>query len=324
MEDLLLGKSRAIAAVRQQVLLVAKHETEILLVGETGTGKGLLARMVHAMSLRALGPFVPINVAEISNDLLASELFGHEKGAFTGAVNSKLGLLASAHDGTLFLDEVEAIPSAVQVSLLNALEEKRFRRVGGIDQMTSNFRLIAATNVDLETLVKEGRFRNDLYFRLNKFKIELPPLRERSEDIPFLIEYFLAHHVEPAEQKLRFSSEALRYLQNYSWPGNVRELKTLVERLEVLKNGEVTLKDVQDIMEPLIKELPRWKEAKARFERELLQQAWYVCRGNQHQMAKELYLSRSTLRDLLQRYGLKHSTSGKRKNENPPLAPDAL
>lgn len=320
MEDFIWGKSRTMAVVRQQVLWIAEREIEVLLLGETGTGKGLLARMIHAQSCRASNPFVPVNVAEIPRDLLASELFGYEKGAFTGAVNRKTGLFESAHNGTLFLDEVEAIPSTVQVSLLNVIEEKHFRRIGGIDRIRSNFRLIAATNVDLERLVKDGLFRGDLYYRIEKFKIELPPLRDQPEDVPLLIEYFLTHQIEPSGRKLRFSSEALRYLKDYTWPGNVRELKNLVERLEVLHNGEVTLKHVMEMLAPGIEVLPRWKDAKTKFERELLQRAWSLCRGNKHQMAKQLGLPRSTLRDLLRRYDLEHPTEGKREAKIRPLS----
>lgn len=302
MEDLIFGKSRAMATVRQQVLLVAKRGTEVLLTGETGTGKGLLARVIHEQSPRASNPFVPVNVAEVPRELLASELFGHEKGAFTGALNIKIGLLESAHNGTLFLDEVEAIPATVQASLLNVIEEKQFRRVGRTDRMKSNFRLIAATSVRLESLVKEGLFRSDLFYRLEKFKIRLPPLRERPEDIPFLIEYFSNHLSEPLERKPRYTSEALHYLQKYTWPGNVRELKNFIERLAVFNQEEVTLRHILPIFEPGFDDLPRWKEAKTQFERELLQRAWFLCRGNQYQMAKLLGLPRSTLRDLLQRH----------------------
>ncbi|HEU5161812.1 MAG TPA: sigma-54 dependent transcriptional regulator, partial [Thermoanaerobaculia bacterium] len=210
-----------------------------LLLGESGTGKGLVARLLHDLSEHASAPYVDLNCAGLSHELLESELFGHERGAFTGAHAAKQGLLEVAGGGTLFLDEVGELTPSIQARLLKVLEEKTFRRVGGLRDLSVRVRLVAATNRDLRAEVEAGRFRRDLYFRLNVIAIEMPPLRERVQDIPLLARRILdglAHDLGRGE--LRVSHRALRRLESYSWPGNVRELRNVLERAALLSAGD--------------------------------------------------------------------------------------
>jgi transcriptional regulator with GAF, ATPase, and Fis domain len=218
---------------------IADTDSTVLVTGESGTGKELVAKTIHYNSSRARNTFVPLNCAAIPKDILESELFGHEKGAFTGAVSTRIGRFELANNGTLFLDEIGELAPSLQVKLLRVLQEKEFERVGGIKTIKVDVRIIAATNRDLEKAVKEGTFREDLYYRLNVIPLHLPPLRKMREDIPLLIEHFV---IEISKRKKKeppkISDETMSYLVNYRWPGNVRELENLIERLIILKEGD--------------------------------------------------------------------------------------
>jgi transcriptional regulator with GAF, ATPase, and Fis domain len=219
---------------------VAPTDATVLVLGETGTGKELIARAIHRISPRRERTFVKLNCASIPSGLLESELFGHEKGAFTGAVSQKLGRLELAHQGTLFLDEVGEIPLELQPKLLRALQEKEFERLGGTRTIRVDLRLIAATNRDLDQMVKEGSFRSDLYYRLKVFPIELPPLRERPEDIPLLVSYFVDKHARHLGRRIEtISPETMAALTQWRWPGNIRELENFLERAVILSQGTV-------------------------------------------------------------------------------------
>jgi transcriptional regulator with PAS, ATPase and Fis domain len=235
----LVGRSRVFNQMLELVQRVAPSDTTVLLLGESGTGKELVARAVHNESPRARGPFVPVECSGLSETLFESELFGHEKGSFTGAHTRKIGLIESARGGTLFLDEVGDIPLSQQVKLLRLLETGTFRRVGGVEPLQTDFRLVLATHRDLEVMVRDGVFRQDLYYRVNAFPIELPPLRARGDDLRLLIDSMLAR-LAP-QRKLSVDPETLRLLHGYAFPGNIRELRNILERAILLADGEVIL-----------------------------------------------------------------------------------
>lgn len=231
----MVGKSAPMQRVYELISKVAPSRANVLVTGESGTGKELVAKAIHFNSPRRDHPFVPVNCGAIPETLLESELFGHEKGAFTGASGQKAGLFEVANNGTIFLDEIGELPASMQVKLLRVLQEREFRRVGGTRDLTVDVRLIAATNKDLAGETKEGRFREDLYYRLNVIHIPLPPLRERMEDIPLLISHFYQSH---AGHDIKVSEAALRLLLDYPWPGNIRELHNVLERCLILGSSE--------------------------------------------------------------------------------------
>jgi len=236
----IIGEADAMAEVLERVVQIAPVNSTVLVTGESGTGKERIARGIHALSPRRHRPFIAANVVALPETLLESELFGHEKGSFTGAIGQRKGFFELANKGTLFLDEIGEMPLSTQTKLLRVLEEREFMRVGGEDSITVDVRFIAATNQELRQLVDLGRFRRDLYYRLNVLRIELPPLRERREDIPILIEHFIRESsAEHDRLRVTVSPDALRLLSEYSWPGNVRELKNLVESMVVLAPGTV-------------------------------------------------------------------------------------
>jgi sigma-54 specific flagellar transcriptional regulator A len=235
----LVGVSDAIADVRSLVSKVAPTEATVLLQGESGTGKEVIARLVHDCSERADGPFIPVNCGAIPGELLESELFGHEKGAFTGAVASRKGRFELAEGGTLFLDEIGDMPYEMQVKLLRVLQERTFERVGGGKTIKCNVRVVAATHQNLEQHVEEGKFRMDLYYRLNVFPLEVPALRERTADIEGLAQRFIDSFSAQARGAIRLEDDALAHLRLYAWPGNVRELGNLIERLIILNTDEM-------------------------------------------------------------------------------------
>ncbi|RMF86005.1 MAG: sigma-54-dependent Fis family transcriptional regulator, partial [Nitrospinota bacterium] len=229
------GESAAIQRVKELATLAAQNDAPVLLLGETGTGKGVLARWIHAQSPRHAAPFVEVNCAALKGDLLASELFGHVRGAFTGAVQERQGLIEVAEGGTLFLDEIGDMGEELQAQVLTVLEEKRYRRLGESRERRAEFRLLCATHRDLQQEVKQGRFRQDLYFRLHVFPISLPPLRERPEDLPGLVRHLLTTLGAPSSE---VSPPVMALLQSYPWPGNIRELRNVLERALLLARGQ--------------------------------------------------------------------------------------
>lgn len=235
----IVGSSLGIRKVYQIIEQSAPTQASVLISGESGTGKELVAQTIHQLSPRASQPYVAINCAAIPETLLESEIFGHEKGAFTGAIERRLGCFELAHRGTLFLDEIAEMTPATQVKLLRVLQERTFRRVGGKQEQTVDVRVIAATNVNPIDAVQKGKLREDLFYRLNVFAIELPPLRERKEDIPLLVQAFLAELNAKNDKKVKaVGSAAMRVIENYHWPGNIRELKNVLERATILASGD--------------------------------------------------------------------------------------
>ncbi len=232
----LIGSSRQMQRVYQRVRQAAASSAiPVLLLGETGTGKDLVAQTIHQLSDRKNGPYVPINLGALPSELVASELFGHERGSFTGAVRQHKGVFESGRDGTIFLDEIEAISEKIQVSLLRLLEQKTFRRLGGKETYDTNARIVAASNANLDELVRNGYFRQDLYYRLDVFRVDLPALQERQEDIPLLSQEFLAKFgLAYKKENLKLSPECIQIFQEYEWPGNIRELKNVIQRAAII------------------------------------------------------------------------------------------
>ncbi len=313
----LSGESPAIRRVKTEIERVAPTDATVLIVGESGVGKEVAARMIHELSVRRNRPFVEVNCAAIPDELIESELFGHEKGAFTGATTVKRGKFELANGGTLFLDEIGDMSLSAQAKVLRVLQEKRFERLGGTKTLEVDVRVIAATNKDLQKEIVAGRFRQDLFFRLNVVPIRIPPLRERPEDIPLLVEEFLqelAQHTGLGQKSLE--PEVLEALKRYSWPGNVRELRNLIERLVIMASGpKITLKDLPPEISPVTPqpEAPspdpwfvcdNFKEARQLFEREFLRRKMAKFQGNISQTAEAIGLERSYLHRKLKALGL--------------------
>ena len=243
----LVGNSPAMQSIRQDIEQVAKSDANVLILGESGTGKEVVARNVHFHSRRRDKAFVPVNCGAIPPDLLESELFGHEKGAFTGAISSRLGRFSMAEGGTLFLDEIGEMTMAMQVKLLRVLEERTFERVGGTKTIEADVRIIAATNRNLKEMVAQGKFREDLYFRLDVYPIKLPALRDRIEDLPLLVNELICRLEHNKGSSVRFSTDAIMALSRYHWPGNVRELANQIERMAIKHPcGLVTAADLPE------------------------------------------------------------------------------
>ncbi len=305
--------------VKKLILKIAKSNSTVLIRGESGTGKELIARSIHTNSLRSSETFQAVNCAAINENLLESELFGHEKGSFTGAIAEKKGLFEIAHNGTLFLDEIGELDISLQAKILRALQEKQIRRVGGIRDIDVDVRVVAATNRDLLHMVEEKRFREDLYYRLNVLSIELPALRERRTDVPVLIEYFLKKHTRGTTRKITFSADARRLLDDYSYPGNVRQLESALERAILLcENDHVTLEDLPPEMTngsiPASGDLFKLPPEGVNFEdveRSLIMQAMDRTDNNITKSAKLLGLTFRTLQYRLEKFGFKKDeTSG--------------
>jgi formate hydrogenlyase transcriptional activator len=236
----IVGTSAPLKKVLSRISRVAPTDSSVLITGETGTGKELVARAIHRRSQRSSRTFVSVNCAVIPRDLIASELFGHEKGAFTGATQRRLGRFELAEKGTIFLDEVGELPAETQIALLRVLQEHEFERVGGTGSIRTDVRVVAATNRDLEAAIAAGTFRSDLYYRLNVFPIEMPTLRERSEDIPLLVGYFLERFARKAGKSFQMvNKQSLDLLQSYPWPGNIRELQNVIERSVIVSDAEI-------------------------------------------------------------------------------------
>ncbi len=314
----LSGKSRAIQKVRAEIERVAPTDATVLIMGESGVGKEVAARMIHELSLRRNGPFIEVNCAAIPEELIESELFGHERGAFTGATTSKRGKFDLAHGGTLFLDEIGDMSLSAQAKVLRVLQEKRYERLGGTKVIEVDVRVIAATNKNLDEEIRSGHFREDLYFRLNVVPITIPPLRERKEDIPILVEEIISELAfNTGLGKKRLSDKVLEAFMDYSWPGNVRELKNLIERLVIMASGEeITIEDLPPEFckrktKPIsISEEEPWfvcdnfKQARNLFEREFLRRKIAKFGGNISQTAEAIGLERSYLHRKLKALGL--------------------
>ncbi|MCL7927758.1 MAG: sigma-54 dependent transcriptional regulator [marine benthic group bacterium] len=301
----IVGSSRGMERVMELVGTVAETDASVVIRGESGTGKELIARAIHGASPRRFFPIVAVNCGAIPETLLESELFGHEKGAFTGAHYRRKGKLELANGGTLFLDEIGEIPAKMQVDLLRVLESHRFNRLGGAQEIESDFRLVCATNRDLEALVKEGRFREDLYYRIHVFSIEIPPLRERREDIPLLVEHFvekLSRSMGKPSKQLSEESEEL--LQAYDWPGNVRELENAIERAMVI--GTTDSIRPQDLPLQVEQEggTPRDRSLES-LESEHIARVLREESGNVSQAARVLGIDRGTLYNKIKKYGIR-------------------
>ena len=337
----LVGRSDAIQRVRHMMGQVANTEVSVLITGESGTGKEVVARNLHLNSARADKPFVPINCGAIPRELLESELFGHEKGAFTGAISSRAGRFELADGGTLFLDEIGDMPLNMQVKLLRVLQERSFERVGGVKTIQTDVRILAATHKDLEKMIDEGEFRQDLYYRINVFPIEMPSLRERADDVPLLLNELITVMEAENRGSVRFNSGAIESLRRHSWPGNVRELANLVERMAILHpHGIVGIEDLpkkfrhltdQEINETGMADLPDavtksvvpikgpvsadgnsllplngldLKEYLANLEKDLIEQALDDSGGVVARAADRLQIRRTTLVEKMRKYQL--------------------
>ena len=308
----MIGRSPIMARLLETVEQVAPSDATILISGESGTGKELVAGAIHYNSLRKDGPFIKVNCAALTETLLESELFGHEKGAFTGAIRRKEGRIFQAHQGTLFLDEISEMSAAMQVKLLRVLQEREITRVGGEETIKVDVRILAATNKDLLQEIKAGRFRPDLYYRLNVVHLELPPLRERSEDIPLLAVHFLKTFSLKNNKKIKgFTPQAMDWLIKYHWPGNVRELMNVVERGVVLSQAEyLDLTDLPVIPEQGLQQYIQPKENIGvevpldEVEKAAIIKALDNVQGNKSEAARRLGITRRTLHKKLKKYGL--------------------
>jgi len=320
----IITRSPAIVEILAKLNSVKDSTASILITGESGVGKEVFARYVHFTSIRNAGPFVSINCAALSEDLLLSELFGHEKGAFTGAIERKIGKFELANGGTLFLDEIGDMSPATQAKLLRVLEENSFERVGGTKRISVDIRIIAATNHNLRELIRDGRFRNDLYYRIAAIEIFLPPLRTRKEDIPYLAEHFIQQYAERYHKRIEgLSPEVLQRWLSYDWPGNIRELQNVVHQSVLLCKGnrikvDCLLGDLIDnsgwysqieIDTETSNSLPRsLKESShymlEKFERQQIERALSLAKGNKSKAARMLGITRKTLSDKIKKYSL--------------------
>ena len=306
----LIGKSKVMRDIFHLIKIVSSSDSSILISGGTGTGKEMIADAIHFNGARKKGPYIKVSCATISKDILESELFGHVKGAFTGAIREKKGRFELADKGTILLDDVDDIPIELQVKLLRVLEEHSFEKVGGTKKIKVDIRVIAATKVDLQKMVNEGKFRADLFYRLNVVPIYVPPLRERREDIHILIEHFIK--IYSRDKPLRFAPSVIKRLIDYSWPGNVRELRNIIERLALISEGEVITENLlpDELLgspQPLVNSLSEnepLNEILEKTEIIILKNALSKTNGNQSQTAKLLEIPLSTLRSKLQKYGL--------------------
>jgi transcriptional regulator with PAS, ATPase and Fis domain len=309
-EDLLLpdevvGESPAIKKVMEMVNTVAKTDSTVMILGESGTGKELIARAIHSRSSRRYFPIITINCGAYPEGLLESELFGHEKGSFTGAVYQRKGKLEMTDKGTLFLDEIGNISEKMQMDLLRVIETKKFTRLGGDRTIDVDFRVISATNKDLEKAVKEENFREDLYYRLNVFSIVLPPLRERRSDIPLIARYFLNKYAQSMNKNVTdFSPQALEMFAGYDWPGNIREVRNAVERAMVVAKGNQI--QVDDLSFPFPSPpRPSGGESLEEVEKDQIEKILNQTKGNIAQAADILKISRLTLYNKIEKYHLK-------------------
>jgi two-component system response regulator PilR (NtrC family) len=314
--DNIIGKSKPMQQVYDLVQLAAPSRSNILVLGESGTGKELVAKAIHHHSRRAEGPFITVNSGSMPADLLESNLFGHVRGAFTGAVNSKKGLFELANNGSVFFDEIGNIPIDTQSKLLRVIQEREFMRLGGVETVKVDVRLIAATNADLEAAVQQGTFREDLFYRLNVITVNLPPLRKRTEDIPLLAQHFLLQYARENDKAIRdVSPRAMELLLDYHWPGNVRELENAIERAVVLSTGPVL--DV-DLLPSSVRQpdshgltppaLPpngiAFRDAVSQYERQIIIRALQASGGVQKRAAELLQVKPTTLHEMMKRLNI--------------------
>src|SRR5437660_6837653 len=317
----IVGKSEPMLKIFDLVAQVATSRSTVLLQGESGTGKEIIAKAIHLNSARRDRPFVPVNTGSMPTDLLESTLFGHVKGAFTSAIASKKGLFEVADKGTLFLDEIATMGLETQAKILRVLQDRKFMHLGGIQEIQVDVRIIAATNVDLRQMVREGRFREDLFYRLNVISIELPPLRQRKEDIPLLVDFFLKKYAEENERPVRhITPEALRPLMVYSWPGNVRELENVIERAVVLSSGaEINVDLLPDSMmgrghSPALHHQPPASppfEIVEDVERRIVSDMLERCNWNQTEAAERFHVPLSTLNQKIRRLNIEIKKKGR-------------
>ena len=306
----IIGKSPALESVLEQVEQVAPTDSTVLIQGETGTGKELIARAIHNLSARCGRPFIKLNCAAIPFDLLESELFGHERGAFTGAIAQKVGRFELADKGTLFLDEVGDIPPALQPKLLRVLQEQEFERLGGTRTQQVNIRLVAATNRNLAEMVKRNEFRSDLYYRLNVFPIALPPLRARRDDIPALVEHFVELYSRRMDKPIdQIAPDTMSALASYPWPGNIRELQNFIERSVIMTSGNVLQPPLATLQSSTGAEslgAVTLEDAERDHIRKILEQTHWVVAGPNGAAAR-LGIKRSTLYFRMQKLGITRS-----------------
>lgn len=304
-----IGNSRSTIELKEKVARVAKTNANILIMGESGVGKEVVARNLHKFSDRKDGPFIPINCGALPKELIEAELFGYEKGAFTGAVTEKIGLIEAANNGTVLLDEIGEMPQGLQVRLLRVIQTKKITRVGGTKERSLDVRFIAATNRNLKELIKQGSFREDLYYRLNVIPIFIPPLRERREDILQLSQYFLKKTNDKYKMEKVFSPETLHILQEFNWPGNIRQLENIVERLVIMAEGDIITPTqlpeefAKGKLSPEALEIVTLEEAQKKTETRLIRRAVQKF-GSIRKAAKPLGVSHSTLVRKIKRYNI--------------------
>ena len=307
--DSLIGKSQNFRAVVEKLRLIAESETTVLISGETGTGKQIVAKAMHALSGRASGPFSIFDCGAVPVELLENELFGHAEGAYTGAGSAQVGIVPACDTGTLLIDEIDALPFVAQVKLLRLLEDREFRPLGHSKHIPANVRILAATNASLPSLVGQGKFRQDLYHRLNVISLELPPLRNRTEDIPLLADHFLRRSCERLGKKIDgISSEGMLQLMLYNWPGNVRELEHVIERAVLFCIGDVIATSEIDLMNDEKQEPKGYLESKMeaidRFERDFLLNVLFAHNGNVSRAAVAAKTDRKVIRSLMKKHGI--------------------
>ena len=317
----IVGKSEPMLKIFDLVAQVAPSRSTVLLQGESGTGKELIAKAIHLNSPRRDRPFVPVNTGSMPPDLLESTLFGHVKGAFTSAIASKKGLFETADRGTLFLDEIGTMSMETQSKILRVLQDRKFMHLGGVHELQVDVRIIAATNVNLQQMVRDGKFREDLFYRLNVITVDLPPLRQRKEDIPLLVEFFLKRYSEENERPLRrVTTEALRPLLAYSWPGNVRELENVIERAVVLSSGaEISIDLLPDHIAgrgtpfPVLEHRPDASlfDIMEDCERRIITGMLEKCRWNQTEAAERFRVPLSTLNQKIKRLNIEIKKKGR-------------
>jgi DNA-binding NtrC family response regulator len=303
------GPSKAWHSLKTQIAQVAPSNAPILIQGETGSGKEVVARLLHDFSRRANGPFLAINCGAVSRELLESELFGHEKGAFTGATGAKIGLIAAAEGGTLFLDELGEMPGPMQVSLLRFLDRNEYRPVGSTRTLQADVRIVGATNQDIQELIHQGRFRDDLLYRINTVTLRVPPLRERTEDLPTLIEHILHTVRIPGTAKRSIAEDALQRLTTYAWPGNVRELRNVIERIVLMSpdHGPITSIDVEQVLPKTQGSVPAEDPAGLtldEIERRHILRVLNASEGNKTTAAKALDIDYKTLLGKLKKFAI--------------------